>query len=290
VKANSAAKKLVRCNECMQVGAVRLVVCTSGGSGGRRQCDWCRCVFTTQATDAASGWCGSKHSSCRTLVIENETNRQGNTQFLAKGIAPVKEVVPWDEVKLVDVGLESYNDADYVIVATSTLGKALVILEIDNRGHSGGGIYSPAAEQQKNDGNFAAGGGFDKVLFLRVNPTGRYNVGEGEQGNLEKKARWLIAREWIVTFLRYPLGAWGAYEKDKVLVYLFYDFDSNLIDNRSDQFATVVAYKPPGLPAPAPPHLSDWSCALDPYLVIKGSALAQEHLALKDRHPQTVGA
>jgi hypothetical protein len=85
------------------------------------------------------------------------------------------------------------------------------------------------------------------------------------------------------------LGTW-AFEKDKVLVYLFYDFDSNLVDRRTDQFATVVAYKPPGLPSPVPLHLSDWSCSLDPYLVVKGSALAQEHLALKDRHPQTDGA
>jgi hypothetical protein len=54
VKASSSAKKLVRCNECMPAGALRLVVCTSGGSGGRRQCDWCRCVFTTQATDSPS--------------------------------------------------------------------------------------------------------------------------------------------------------------------------------------------------------------------------------------------
>ena len=120
--------------------------------------------------------------------IENETNRQGNTQFLAKGIATVAAVVPWDEVKLIDVGLEQYNDADYVIVAKSTLGKALVILEIDNRGHAGGGIYSPAVEKQKNDGNFNAGNGFDKVLFLRVNPSGQYTTSEGE-ASLEKKAR-----------------------------------------------------------------------------------------------------
>jgi hypothetical protein len=282
VKAASAAKKLVRCSECMPAGALRLVVCASGGSGGRKQCDWCRCVFTTQTTDAASGWCGSKHSSCRTLVIENETNRQGNTQFLAKGIAAVAAVVPWDEVKLVDVGLEQYNDADYVIIATSTLGKALVILEIDNRGHAGGGIYSPAAEKEKNDGNFAAGNGFDKVLFLRVNPSGRYMISDGEQANLDKRARWLITREWIVTFLRYPLGTW-AYEKDKVIVYLFYDHDSDIIDVRPATFNTVVTYRPPALPSPAPPHLADWSCSLDPYLAVKGSALAQEHLALKDR-------
>ena len=233
-------------------------------------------------TDASTGWCGSKHSSCRSLVIENETNRQGNTQFLAKGVAAVKEVVPWDEVKLIDVGLkEQWNDADYVIVATSSLGKFVVIFEIDNRQHAGGGIYSPAAERQKNDGNFQAGASFDKVLFLRVNPSGQYTVGDG-QANLDKRARWLIVRDWIVTFLRYPLGAWAL--KDKALVYLFYSGDSGLIDVRPSEFETVVAYKAPALPSPAPPNLADWACCLDPYLLVKGSALAQEHLALKDRH------
>ena len=102
-------------------------------------------------------------------------------------ITTVAAVVPWDEVKLIDVGLEQYNDADYVIVAKSTLGKALVILEIDNRGHAGGGIYSPAAEKQKNDGNFNAGNGFDKVLFLRVNPSGQYTTSDGEQASLKTK-------------------------------------------------------------------------------------------------------
>ena len=58
---------------------------------------------------------------------QNETNRQNNTLFLTKGLAPVREAVPFDEVKLVDVGLEAWNDADYVIVASSPLGKALVI-------------------------------------------------------------------------------------------------------------------------------------------------------------------
>ena len=282
VKANSKAKKHVRCAECMPAGALRLIVYTSGGGGGRRQCDWCRATYSNQMTDSASGWCGSKHSSCRSLVIENETNRQGNSQFLAKGVAAVKEVVPWDEVKLIDVGLkEQWNDADYVIVATSSLGKALVILEVDNRQHAGGGIYSPAAEKQKNDGNFQAGASFDKVLFLRVNPSGQYTVGDG-QANLDKRARWLIVRDWIVTFLRYPLGAWA--HQDKALVYLFYSGDSGLIDVRPSEFETVVAYKAPALPSPAPPDLADWACCLDPYLLVKGSALAQEHLALKDRH------
>ena len=176
---------------------------------------------------------------------------------------------------------EQWNDADYVIVATSSLGKALVIVEVDNRQHAGGGIYSPAAEKQKNDGNFQAGASFDKVLFLPVNPSGQYTVGDG-QANLDKRARWLIVRDWIVTFLRYPLGAWA--HQDKALVYLFYSRDSGLIDVRPSEFETVVAYTAPALPSPAPPDLADWACCLDPYLLVKGSALAQEHLALKDRH------
>lgn len=188
-------------------------------------------------------------------------------------------------MKLVDVGLkEQYNDADYVVVASSTLGKALVILEIDNRGHAGGGIYSPAAERLKNDGNFLAGANFDKVLFIRVNPTGHYTMADGRQANLDKKARWLIVRDWIVTYLRYPLGAW-AFQMDKVLVYLFYNAESNLIDIRPADFETVVSYKPPGLGSPAPLDLADWGCTLDPYLLVRGSSLAQEHLALNNRHP-----
>ena len=100
VKANSALKKLVRCDDCMEQGALRLVVCTSGGAGNRLTCDWCRCRMTTNTTDAASMWCGKRHSNCRQLVIENESDCQGNTLFLSKGLAPVKEVVPYDELKV----------------------------------------------------------------------------------------------------------------------------------------------------------------------------------------------
>ena len=157
----------------------------------------------------------------------------------------------------------------------------LVILEINNRAHAGGGIYLAAAERQKNDGNFQAGANFDKILFLRVSPTGQYMTDEGEQANLDKKARWLIVREWIVTFLRYPLGSW-AFEKDRVLVYLFCSHDSSLVDVRPSEFQTIVAYQPPGLGRPASPDLVDWACSLDPYLLVKGSSLAQEHLALKN--------
>ena len=43
-------------------------------------------------------------------------------------------MVPWDELKLIDVGLESFNNVEFVIVASSSLGKALIVLEIDNMG------------------------------------------------------------------------------------------------------------------------------------------------------------
>ena len=99
-----------------------------------------------------------------------------------------------------------------------------------------------------------------KVLFLRVNPSSQYTTSEGEQASLEKRARWLIVREWIVTFLRYPLGVW-AYEKDKTLVYLFYDHDSNLIDKRPE-FNTVVAYKPLAVKGSAPRAEGQASSAL----------------------------
>ena len=259
--------KLVQCNTCLDSGALKMVVCTSGGAGNRLQCDWCRCLMTSSTTDAKSMWCGAKaHSNCRGLVIENETNRQNNTLFLTKGLAPVREAVPFDDVKLVDVGLEAWNDADYVIVASSPLGKALIVLEIDARSHSGGGQYTPPMERAKNDGNFAAGRGHDRILFIRINPSGEYTGATGETENVDKRARWLIARDWIVTFLRAPYGAW-AYP-DRTLVYLFYDSGSNLIDRRPDQFHTEVAYQAPALPT-ACTDLADFACTLDPYLLMK---------------------
>lgn len=285
VKAGSALKKLVKCDSCLEKGALKLVVCTSGGAGNRLTCDWCRCRMTVNTTDATSMWCGKKHSNCRGLVIENETDRQGNTQFLSKGLAPVGEVTPWDTVKLLDVGLEQYNDADYVIIATSSLGKALVILEIDNLSHSGGGQYTPEAERQKNDQNFASGNGFDRVLMVRINPGGKYKStpAQAAYDNCDKKARWLVLRDWVVTFLRAPYGAWTF--GDRVLLYLFYDCESPLIDRRP-AFTTVVAYQAPALPTPNTPKLADWACTLDPYLIVKGSTIAQECLALDRRHPQ----
>lgn len=288
VKADSALKKLVRCDDCMEKGALRLVVCTSGGAGNRLTCDWCRCRMTTNTTDAASMRCGKRHSNRRALVIENETDRQGNTLFLAKGLAPVKEVVPYDEVKLIDVDLSNaYNKVDYAVVATSSLGKALVMIEIDNNQHAGGGQYSPELERQKNTGNLACGKDFDRVLLLRISPSGKYRVAAGEEGNTDKRARWLIARDWIVCFLRAPWGSWtlgGA--TGRTLVYLYHNFDSELIDQRPEEFSTVVAYRAPALPVPAISDLADWACSLDPYLAVKGSTLAQEHLALAGRHPQ----
>jgi hypothetical protein len=284
VKANSPLKKMVQCDSCIEKGALKLVVCTSGGAGNRLACDWCRCRMSTNTTDAASMWCGKKHSNCRTLVIENETDRQGNTLFLSKGLAPVKDVVPWDDVKLIDVGLDSYNDADYAIVASSALGKALIILEIDNMSHAAGAQYTPESERKKNDGNFAAGAGFDRVLFIRVNPSGRHSVADNQTPNLDKKARWLVVRDWIVTFLRAPYGTWTYGEK--TLCYLFYDCNSQLIDARPDAFTTVVAYRAPALPLPALPDVADWACSMDPYLLIKGSKYAQECLALDGRVEQ----
>ena len=241
MKANSGLKKMVQCNGCTDNGALKLTVLTSGGAGNRLTCDWCGCRMTVSTSDAASCWCGKKsHSNCRGLAIENETDRHGNTLFLQKGLATIKEVVPWDEVKLIDVGLkEQYIDADYAIIVSFSLGRALIILEIDNLSHGGGGQYTPDAERKKNDGNFAAGRGCDKVLFLRINPSGRYTTTEGETANIDKKARWLIARDWIVCFLRAPYGTWAF--GDKTLVYLFYDHSSPLIDQRPAEFSTVVA-------------------------------------------------
>ncbi len=117
----------------------------------------------------------------------------------------------------------------------------------------------------------------------------RARVAAGEEGNTDKKARWLIARDWIVSFLRASWGSWtlgGA--TGKTLVYLYYHFDSELIDRRPEEFSTVVAYGAPALPTPPLPDLADWACTLDPYLAVKGSMLAQEHLALaRSKRPRT---
>jgi hypothetical protein len=283
VKAASPLKKMVLCDTCNNKGSLKLVVCTSGGAGNRLTCDWCRCRMTTNTTDATSMWCGKKHSNCRSLVIENETDRQSNTLFLTKGLAAVKDVVPYDEVRLIDVALEQFNDCDYAIIATSSLSKAIVILEIDNQSHNSGAQYTPELERKKNDGNFAAGSAFDRVLFIRINPSGPYRVPSGQQENRDKKARWLVARDWIVTFLRSPWGTWAF--ADTTLVYLYYDHGSALIDRRPSVFDTVVAYQPPSLPANAS-ELADYACTLDPYLMTKGSSIAQECLALDNRFEQ----
>lgn len=178
VKAKSPLKKLVTCDKCMPPGALKMVVCTSGGAGNRLACDWCRCSMTTNTTDGKSMWCGAKaHSNCRGLVIENETDRQANTSFLIKGMAPVKDTVPYDEVKLIDVNLEAWNDADYVIVATSALSRALVIVEIDATHETGG--YTPESERNKNDGNFACGAGLTACCFCASTLVGATQVLKG---------------------------------------------------------------------------------------------------------------
>lgn len=103
----------------------------------------------------------------------------------------------------------------------------------------------------------------------------------------DRKERRLIARDWIVCFLRAPWGSWTlGGDTGRTLVYLFYNCNSGLIDHQPAKFTTVVAYKAPALPTPPLPDLADWACTLDPYLAVKGSALAQEHLALAGRHPQ----
>ena len=101
---------------------------------------------------------------------------------------------------------------------------------------------------------------------------------------MDKKARWLIVRDWIVTFLRAPYGTWTF--GDKTLVYLFYNHDSPLIDRRAAEFDTVVAYNPPALPEPPLPDLADWACTLTPYGPTKGCQHSKEHLALGNSHPQ----
>jgi hypothetical protein len=125
--------------------------------------------------------------------------------------------------------------------------------------------------------------------MLRVSPSGRYRLPSGEEPDIDKKARWLIVRDWIVTFLRAPCGTLSL--GDKTLVYLFYNHDSPLIDRRPAEFDTVVAYRPPALPAPPLPDLADWACtlssaALSPYGPTKGCRHSKEHLALSNCHPQ----
>jgi hypothetical protein len=66
-------------------------------------------------------------------------------------------------------------------------------------------------------------------------------------------------------------------------MYLYYNHDSPLIDNRAGDFTTLVAYQPPALPNPLPNNLADWACSLDPMLLTKGSQVAQEHLSLNNR-------
>ena len=94
------------------------------------------------------------------------------------------------------------------------------------------------------------------------------------------KARWLVARDWIVTFLRAP---WRTFA-DKTLVYLYYDNGFALIDRRPNVSDTVVAYQPPALQANNASDLADYACTLD--LMTKGNSVAQECLALENRFEQ----
>ena len=238
--------------------------------------------MSAQTTEASTLWCGKRHNNCRALVIENEDGLQDNLAFLQRGLlGPLRDTTPFDEVRLVS---QEFNSCDFALVATSSLAKQLVLLEVDGRQHAGGGQYSPEAEHRKNTENFAAGQGHDKILMLRVSPSGRYHLPSGEEADIDKKARWLIVRDWIVTFLRAPYGTYthGA----KTLAYLFYNYDSPLIDRRAAEFDTVVAYQPPALPAPTLPDLADWACTLTPYGPTKGCQHSKAHLALSSRHPQ----
>ena len=80
------------------------------------------------------------------------------------------------------------------------------------------------------------------------------------------------------------LGTWA--QGDKVLLYLYYNHDSQLIDRRPEAFTTVVAYQAPALPNSSPNSLADWACSNDPMLLTKGSDLAKEHLSLENRLAQ----
>ena len=69
--------------------------------------------------------------------------------------------------------------------------------------------------------------------------------------------RWLILRDWVVTFLRAEHGTWPSSGPSRTLLYLFYPDGSNLIheygngdDDLVDrvEFRTIVTRSPPGLP------------------------------------------
>lgn len=146
-------------------------------------------------------------------------------------------------------------------------------------------LYTPEAEAAKNDGHFKVGReGYDRTLLLRINSSGEYVDAARTKANVPGKARWLVARGWVACFLRHGFGSWRW--GDCMLARLYYDSTSTLIDKRPASHDTVVAYGSPALPAPRPQELADWACCLDPYLLVKGSALAQEHLALAGRVAQ----
>ena len=192
VMANSALKSRVQCEDCSPKGALCLTVCPSGGSGQRYSCSWCFAHMSAQATEAATLWCGKRHNNCRALVIENEDGLQDNLAFLQRGlVAPLQDTTPFDEVRLVSQG---FNSCYFALVATSSLTKQLVLLEIDGRQHAGGRQYSAQAEQTKNTENFAVGRGHDNPDATRV-PVGQVPAAKrrggrhGQEGKVGYHAR-----------------------------------------------------------------------------------------------------
>lgn len=310
LRPDNPLKGSVECAKCIKTDLQLAVVPNSSSNG--MQCDWCRCSMSAQTTGWETGWCGSRHNNCREKVIQNESDRDRNNAFMETLVRSLRPVVPFTELELVSapaILAAQYNEADYAIVATNTdvdrrvLRRVIVIVEIDNDSHSSGGLngqYSPKNEADKNDRHFKVAGdlGFDSAMLLRINPSASYRrIANDEDSDSEatqddvpdmpvmhgKKARWLVARDWVVTFLRQTYGAWAW--GDRVLVYLFYDENSPRIDQRPAPrpFDTVVVYQAPALPDPKPADLADWACCIDPYILIKGSVVARVALALDDR-------
>ena len=197
---------------------------------------------------------------------------------------------------LIDVDPNAYNNADYAVVAASSLGKARVLIEIDNNQHAGGGQYSPELERQKNTSNLACGKDFDRVLLLRISPCGRYRMAVGEEGNADKKARLLIARDWIACFLRAPPALVDGVSG---IVQLLQTCRCQMQPRRSRrsrprhssrdcQAQEHVASDGQAATTRSPGARPPRACTLDPYLAIKGSALAQQHLAQAGWHSRPV--
>ncbi len=97
---------------------------------------------------------------------------------------------------------------------------------------------------------------------------------------VSKKARWLVARDWIVTFLRAP---WRTFA-DKTLVYLYYDSGFALIDRRPNVTLSLPTNHPLCQPMQATWQTmhahSTWAT------LTKGNNVAQECLALENMFEQ----